>query len=285
MAEPAMAFLTTLISWLDLTWSGVLSFLMSWSIIVLVLLVVRRLERAWPIEVHDTPEARAEVVTDYKLAAANYFLNWLATPVTVACAVAVVNGLGGGGLIDLEEVAPGLPWIGALLFYLVVYDLYLYWGHRLSHEIPFLWAMHSFHHSAERITLITGARHLWLEAMFYGAFFPVMAVFFNTSPQMAVIVHMIYLIPDGCGHLNLRVRLGRFKTILNNPQWHRIHHSREPRHINKNFARLLPVMDIIFGSAYFPAEDEFPATGLIPGERPGLLEGVLWPFRRVLRRA
>jgi sterol desaturase/sphingolipid hydroxylase (fatty acid hydroxylase superfamily) len=277
-------FFTTLISEIGIGWEEVGEFAFVCSVVTLVLLLVRRLERVRPIEQHESEEARAEIATDYKLVLANYFLNWLVGPITAACSVAIVNALG-GGILNLEKVDGWPAWVAALLFYLLAYDVYIYWAHRMQHKIPILWALHSFHHSAERITLITGARHLWMETVLFHAFFPTMAVLFTVSPQMAATAQMISLLPDGCSHLNLRFSLGRFKTVLNNPQWHRIHHSTKPEHINKNFARMLPIMDVIFGSAYVPADDEFPATGLTPGERPSLFEGVLWPLRRYLRRA
>jgi sterol desaturase/sphingolipid hydroxylase (fatty acid hydroxylase superfamily) len=35
----------------------------------------------------------------------------------------------------------------------------------------------------------------------------------------------IFSLPDSCAHLNVRIPLGPFVTWVNNPQWHRIHHS------------------------------------------------------------
>ena len=68
---------------------------------------------------------------------------------------------------------------------------------------------------------------------------------------------------------------------INNPQYHRIHHSILPEHRDKNFCKLLPLIDVIFGTAWKPAADEFPPTGLVPSEKPAtLLDDFLWPFRR-----
>jgi sterol desaturase/sphingolipid hydroxylase (fatty acid hydroxylase superfamily) len=33
-----------------------------------------------------------------------------------------------------------------------------YWLHRLEYTIPALWALHEFHHSADRMTILTSAR-------------------------------------------------------------------------------------------------------------------------------
>ena len=45
-------------------------------------------------------------------------------------------------------------------------------------------------------------------------------------------------------------------------QVHRIHHSTDPQHYNRNFADALPIFDILFGTFHCPARDEFPPTGL-----------------------
>src|SRR5579863_178664 len=43
---------------------------------------------------------------------------------------------------------------------LIVNEIGGYWGHRWSHEIPFLWGFHAIHHSAEEIDfLVTSKAH------------------------------------------------------------------------------------------------------------------------------
>ena len=41
---------------------------------------------------------------------------------------------------------------------LVIADIGSYWGHRLSHEISFLWRFHAIHHSAEHIDFLVNGR-------------------------------------------------------------------------------------------------------------------------------
>ncbi len=71
------------------------------------------------------------------------------------------------------------------------------------------------------------------------------------------------------------------------PQWHRLHHSIEPQHADRNFAAFFPIFDIVFGTYSKPQSGEYPATGLHLGEtlnRP--LLATLSPFRdwyRMLR--
>ena len=41
---------------------------------------------------------------------------------------------------------------------MVVGEIGYYWGHRLSHEVPFLWRFHAIHHSAEQIDFLVSTR-------------------------------------------------------------------------------------------------------------------------------
>ena len=173
----------------------------------------------------------------------------------------------------------------------VISDLYTYTFHRFQHAIPFLWAMHSFHHSANALTFVTGARHLWMERVMTSAVLPIMPILFQIPPDMQLILSLIHFFPDTCAHLNVRFPMGRMITLLNSPQWHRIHHSAMPEHRDKNFASLLPLWDILFGTAWIPKPDEYPVTGFDPPVRVSVIDGVIWPFRHlrwpaiVLRRS
>jgi sterol desaturase/sphingolipid hydroxylase (fatty acid hydroxylase superfamily) len=266
------------------TWADVGNFALGFAVLAVAFLMARVLERLRPIERHESPEAREEIKIDFLHAVFNKFVLWLAAPISAFCAGTIVSAFGGGGIIDLTHPLHWYTSLGGFFLVLLTYDAYRYWTHRLDHMVPFLWKLHSFHHSAERITIVTGARHLWLAGVINASYFPVMAVLFKISPQMAGVVYALYFLPDGFAHLNYRFpfSLGRFVAFLNNPQWHRIHHSVESEHRDKNFASLFPFMDIVFGTAYFPAKDEFPATGLVPSERPGVVEGLLWPLRSLL---
>jgi sterol desaturase/sphingolipid hydroxylase (fatty acid hydroxylase superfamily) len=250
----------------------------SFSVLAAVVLIARQFERKWPI---DPNLAQSEIVADWKVTGINLVMAELAGPLTALSSTAIVKAAGSGFI----QVRTDGWWYGVSLLALVVsLDLYRYGSHRLHHAVPFLWAMHSFHHSAEAMTLATGARHHWMQRVMESACFPVLSILFNAPGDLLTVVGFIFFLPDGCAHLNMRLPLGRAITWLNSPQWHRIHHSVLPEHQNKNFASLLPLWDIVFGTAWIPRADEYPATGLVPGERCDLLTSLVWPFRHSLHR-
>jgi hypothetical protein len=80
-------------------------------------------------------------------------------------------------------------------------------------------------------------------------------------------------------HANLRLSLGPVSPVVAGPQLHRIHHSLEPRHRDRNYAAFFPLWDVLFGSYYAPKRDEYPRTGLATGERVTSIGQALWlPF-------
>ncbi|WP_375785652.1 sterol desaturase family protein [Bradyrhizobium sp. Pha-3] len=237
----------------------------------------RILEKRWPIA--DVPYT--EFRDDWLAVIVSVGFEHMLAPIAAISAGAIASYAGLGWIKLPTE---GYRWYVSLAIVVVALDLYKYTFHRLQHAIPFLWAMHSFHHSANGITFITGARHFWLERVLSDAFLPIMAILFRIPPDMAVAVGFIFFIPDACAHLNVRIPLGRFVTWVNNPQWHRIHHSIHPEHRDKNFAAFFPLLDILFGTACVPKPDEYPATGLVPAERVDIINSVIWPIRHLRHR-
>ncbi|HVH75905.1 MAG TPA: sterol desaturase family protein [Stellaceae bacterium] len=247
----------------------------TYSALLALVLLARAVERVRPVE---RDQSRAHLLLDWKLAAVNIGLNSLFAPAAKASGAFIVNWAG-GGWIALR--ADGWWFLPSFALVLLANDLFAYLWHRAQHKLPALWAMHSLHHSAEALNIITGARHFWLETVITTAFLPVLAILFKIPHAIVVAVVASALLPDGASHLNLRLPLGRFALLVNNPQYHRIHHSLEPQHQNKNFCKVLPLFDVIFGTAWRPGRDEFPAPGLLPHDVPaGFLDGIRWPLRR-----
>jgi sterol desaturase/sphingolipid hydroxylase (fatty acid hydroxylase superfamily) len=247
------------------------------SAVLAIIMIARWLEARWPIEPNQPHD---EVMSDWKVVLANLLLFYGIEPLSFPISAAIVERFG-GGLIQLP-IDGGWYVVSTTIVFLIS-DLHRYWTHRLTHMVPFLWAMHSFHHSANALTIVTGARHFWVEKILTGALLPILPILFVIPSGMATIVSFIYFLPDGCAHLNVRIPMGRAITWVNSPQWHRIHHSVLPEHFNKNFAGALPLWDFVFGTAWVPGRDEYPATGLVPAEKVSVIDSVIWPLRHLRR--
>src|SRR5206468_6475948 len=83
----------------------------------------------------------------------------------------------------------------------------------------------------------------------------------------------------------LRLPLGPLARVVAGPQLHRIHHTVEARHLDRNLAAFFPLWDQLFGTYYHPGPGEYPRTGLASGQRVTSLAQALWlPFGEWLRR-
>src|SRR6185437_7825233 len=76
-------------------------------------------------------------------------------PLSVGLTTLLVNALG-GGLIELPASGAGL--VVAIPCYALTMDAGEYLFHRAQHRIPFLWAMHSLHHSDPAVNISTAPR-------------------------------------------------------------------------------------------------------------------------------
>jgi sterol desaturase/sphingolipid hydroxylase (fatty acid hydroxylase superfamily) len=244
------------------------------ALLGVILVIARQFEKRNPIE---TKQPTADVLVDWKLAGLNLVANKLLSPVTTACAMMLVNAAGGGWITLRSD---GWWFLLSFILLIVAIDFWTYLVHRAQHKFPALWSMHSLHHSAEALSMVTGVRHFWLEGPLVSGVFPLVAIVFKAPLDMVMLVTFFYFLAgDGLAHLNMRLSLGCFALCIQNPQYHRIHHSAEPQHRDKNFCRLLPLFDVIFGTAWRPGKDEFPMTGLADERATGFLDGIIWPIR------
>ncbi len=273
---------------LDLVWpsagaygvdaSLVLGFAIPFLALIPAVLLATPLERKRPIEHHGSLEARATIHTEWMLVAAMATIKVILQVAKYLVLGRVVMAIG-RPLLYLEAQSL-LGSIALVIVYALYIDCAKYWMHRLSHRIPLLWAVHSFHHSAERLTFATGARHHWMEEIVLAPLVFLTVTLFQAPEHIMSMALLLSQVQDASQHLNYKIAWHRVGIWVNTPWWHRIHHSVEPKHYDKNFSVAFPIMDVIFGTAYYPAPDEYPKTGLRPRQNPHLWEGIVWPFRR-----
>jgi sterol desaturase/sphingolipid hydroxylase (fatty acid hydroxylase superfamily) len=174
-------------------------------------------------------------------------------------------------------------WTWVLLF--IAVDFFYYWFHRCQHTNSFLWEQHKFHHSEVSLNVTSSRRVHWLEEPLVLLFIVLpMTLLFNLQPIPSGFLAFIQVLWLQFIHMNLRLGAGKLSPIIVSPQYHRIHHSYQPEHIDKNYAVFFPIWDIIFGSYYHPQKGEFPPTGLTTGETHNhLWEAAILPFREWLK--
>jgi len=116
------------------------------------------LQRKFPEE---SEQSTAAVFVDWKLAGLRLVIRTVVGPLTAASGIMIINATG-GGWVHLR--ADGWWFLFSVVVVILAMDFYSYLLHRAQHKVPVLWSMHSLHHSAEALSIVTGARHFWLEA-------------------------------------------------------------------------------------------------------------------------
>ena len=175
-------------------------------------------------------------------------------------------------IAGIPLVGPGLELLAMIFVPLFIHDCWFYWSHRIEHRLPALWEFHKLHHSDEFMNTSTWARDHFLQES-WRAFFSVftLGLFVDlklTEAGKAALYSTMFLVGLSMFyHSAIRIQLPWLDYIVVTPQVHRIHHSVRPEHHSKNFADVLPVFDLVFGTFERPKRDEFPATGLGPQSR------------------
>ena len=176
----------------------------------------------------------------------------------------------------------------ALAFF-AIFDFFYYWLHRAQHTLPWLWPLHKLHHSERSLNITTTMRHHWLEdpLRVWAILLPI-GLLFDQKPVTIAWISTAMMLWGYLVHANLRLSFGPLTGAFAGPQWHRIHHSIEAQHTDRNFAAFFPVYDRLFGTYTHPRRGEYPATGLHSGEElNGPLRALFSPFAdawRALRK-
>jgi len=87
-------------------------------------------------------------------------------------------------------------------------------------------------------------------------------------------------------HANVNWSFGPLRYVIATPLFHRWHHTSESEGLDKNFAGMLPIWDMLFGTFYMPkgkVPTEFGVYGeAIPEDFIGQM---LYPFKRQKERS
>jgi len=173
----------------------------------------------------------------------------------------------------LDQIWPGVTDGAAASFvlYLVVFDFIHYLIHRAQHQWAPWWALHSLHHAQRHMTLWTDNRNHVLDDVVTSVILSVAAVMLGVAPGQFVALVVLGQLSESFQHANVRVWFGPWgERLWVSPRFHRMHHSIGIGHESVmaqqtvlggcNFGVLLPVWDILLGTANFDLR--FEPTGV-----------------------
>jgi sterol desaturase/sphingolipid hydroxylase (fatty acid hydroxylase superfamily) len=162
---------------------------------------------------------------------------------------------------------------------IIVGDFVGYWVHRLNHSRR-LWDYHAVHHSAEIMDWLTAVRLHPVNDMIakVGQASPVLLL--GLSPLSVEVYVPVLSAYVALIHANVSWTYGPFRHCLASPAFHRWHHTREKEGHGKNFASLLPIFDVLFGTFYMPKGKQPRNFGLEGASIPDSFRAqMLYPFR------
>jgi sterol desaturase/sphingolipid hydroxylase (fatty acid hydroxylase superfamily) len=151
------------------------------------------------------------------------------------------------GVVWLYNLVPWrmeLNWWTALPCY-IIYDMFSYWAHRISHEQRFWWATHVVHHSGENYNLAVSFRLSWIQHLKIIFFLPV--ALFGFHPVVFFVTYQIAVLFQFWVHTEYIRKCPKWvEYIFATPSNHRVHHGSQEQYIDKNYGATFIFWDRIW---------------------------------------
>lgn len=155
----------------------------------------------------------------------------------------------------LLKVINAPPVLGVILTFIVL-DFFSYMWHRLNHKNAWLWQWHVFHHQTETMDPLTAYRFHPFEIFMGYQVRALLILGIGFSPQHVGYFVLTYGINNLFQHSNLRI-----PNVLDNmlsyfivtPSRHHVHHLKDIKKQNSNFATIFIFWDKLFGTYCAPA--------------------------------
>ncbi len=195
--------------------------------------------------------------------------------------------------LTISIVASLPPWLH-FIWGMLLSDFLGWLHHWARHKVPVFWSFHTVHHSQRELNVFTDQRYHIVEYFVARTISTIPMLMLGVGSPAIVAFNIFHRCYTKFYHGNIRTNLGPLRYLLVTPQSHRIHHSMEQRHFDKNFGVLFSFWDRLFGTLYKPAE-EYPKTGLPDEQFPvdggsrsvtplrGVLVQMVYPFVCVFR--
>ena len=197
----------------------------------------------------------------------------------------IANALGDRLEFLRIEALAGLPGPVHWVLYWIAVDFITYWWHRLLHSWGPLWALHSVHHSQADMSFISSYRLHPLEQLFQNLIMVVPLLVMGVPTFRWLPLYAVMMLLEAAQHSALPWGYGPLHRVLVSPLFHAVHHSSDPRHHNRNFAKILSCWDFLFGTGVQESArpSRFGVDGMpIPAS---LWQQLLAPFRLPADRA
>jgi sterol desaturase/sphingolipid hydroxylase (fatty acid hydroxylase superfamily) len=166
---------------------------------------------------------------------------------------------------------------------LVVADFIGYWTHRAFH-CGRLWPFHAVHHSSTQLDWLSSVRVHPVNDILGAIARVVPLLLLGFDPLVLAGVVPFFALYALVLHANVPWSFGPLRWVIATPAFHRWHHTSADEGRDKNFAGLLPIFDLAFGTFYLPKHAQPRVFGVAERVPRGLLGQLAWPFRAARSR-
>lgn len=150
-----------------------------------------------------------------------------------------------------EHITVKLPFWFDLIITIIIFDLVIYWQHRIFHIFPLLWKFHSTHHSDNNMDFSTALRFHPVEIILSGVIKLILIVILTPHPMSFLIYEMILssMALFNHGNINIPQKIDSIlRWFIVTPNMHTPHHSPNKEWTNSNYGNFLSLWDRIFRS-------------------------------------
>ena len=161
----------------------------------------------------------------------------------------------------------------------IVSDFVQYWMHRWAHEIPFLWRIHSVHHSSEHMDWVASARAHPVDQIIRRVATLFVLLVLGMSETTFYIYWFIFApLHSFFIHANFGKRIPFIRYIITTPEYHHWHHVMYP--VDKNYSGRFPLFYWMFATYHIPNAEKSSTYGCHEKVHRGYLAQLLHPFRQ-----
>lgn len=184
------------------------------------------------------------------------------------------------------KLVDGWPLVYQFFVFFVLKDFIEWWIHVQLHRNPILWQFHKLHHSIVELDWIGNFRFHPGEIVVYRMLSYLPLVVLGVDGRVILLIAVLGTIIGNLNHSNVKLDPGMFRYIINSPRMHVWHHDIICHgRGGQNFGISLSVWDWLFGTAYWPDDQEQPEQLGFDGMEAypeTLLKRLLQPFLALL---
>ena len=156
---------------------------------------------------------------------------------------------------------------GAWIHAWIVYEFWYWVMHWSGHKVRLVWCTHSAHHAPGAINMAVGTHHHVLESLLvFPFFFGFMTALCGVHPILAVGFNVIDGLWGSFLHISDEVvpngRYGFLEKFMQTPSFHRVHHGKNARYLDRNYNSVTLLWDWVFGTLEPLRDDESAVYGI-----------------------